>query len=438
MLNACYLGMTFLRLLRSTQIYLEAWLKTWALDRLRRHALCQCILLIGPNLTLATITSIKVTDKKTGVPFSFRNPTQKNRCLHRHMEEHNLQSRNSKYCFRLQDSVALQTCSAFSANYKLQPRKLHPNRCRGGDPTYKGSNNTSFSLERGFLQLSFLSPKKEGSFRRVIDLSFLNRFVENSHFQMENISCLKSVLQRGDYMTTLYLKDAYLSVPIHRDSQKFLQFLWRNKCYAFQGLCFGLNTAPRVFTKLLKPIAAYLCKRDVRMILYLDDFLILGSSYQEVQRNTIMAVTLLDNLGFTVNREKSHLILTQVITFLGFVINFTLETLSLAEEKVLKVESMCKSAILNPTMPPRQLASLLGTLESCRLAIWQAPLHFCYLQSYLQNFDVTVLLDYNSLRELKWWVSNIDSINSSPITPPLATLCRVRNCDQLVANASEK
>ena len=92
---------------------------------------------------------------------------------------------------------------------------------------------------------------------------------------------------------------------------------------------------------------------------------------------------------------------------------------------------MCKSAILNPTMPACQVASLLGTLESCRLAIWQAPLHFGYLQIQLihalhendQNFDVTVLLDYNSLRELKWWMSNIDSVNSSPITPPLATLC---------------
>ena len=76
------------------------------------------------------------------------------------MEDHNLRSRNSKYCFRLQDSVALQTCSAFSANYKLQPSKRAPNRCRGGDPPYKGSNNTSFSLERGFLQLSFLSPQE--------------------------------------------------------------------------------------------------------------------------------------------------------------------------------------------------------------------------------------------------------------------------------------
>ena len=142
-------------------------------------------------------------------------------------------------------------------------------------------------------------------------------------------------------MTTLDLKDAYLSVPVHKDSQKFLQFLWRDKCYAFQGLCFGLNTAPRIFTKLLKPVAAFLRKRGVRMILYLDDFLILGSTYQEAQSHTALAVSLLESLGFTINREKSRLIPTQIITFLGFVIDSTVETLSLPQEKVVKVKSLC-------------------------------------------------------------------------------------------------
>ena len=166
---------------------------------------------------------------------------------------------------------------------------------------------TKGAIREGFFSRLFLVPKKGGTFRPVVDLSFLNKFVESSHFQMESIHCLKSVHQKGDYMTTLDLKDAYLSVPVHKDSQKFRQFLWRNKYYAFQGLCFGLNTAPRVFTKLLKTIAASLRKRGVRMILFLDDFLILGSTYQEAHSYTAMAVSLLESLGFTVNLEKSCL-----------------------------------------------------------------------------------------------------------------------------------
>ena len=247
-------------------------------------------------------------------------------------------------------------------------------------------------------------------------------------------------------MTTLDLKDSYLSVPVHKDSQKFLQFLWRNKCYAFQGLCFGLNTAPRIFTKLLKPVAAFLCKRGVRMILYLDDFLILGSTYQEAQSRTALAVFLLESLGFTVNLEKSCLIPTQIIKFLGFVIDSTVEALSLTQEKVVKVKSLCLKAKVTRTMPARQIASVLGTLESCRPAIWQAPLHFRYLQirmiqalhSSNQNFDATITLDHDSLEELHWWVSNINSVNGSPIRPPAPTLYNNRRIQHRMGRSLRK
>ena len=87
-------------------------------------------------------------------------------------------------------------------------------------------------------------------------------------------------------------------------------------------------------------------------------------------------------------------------------------------------------ATVTPTMSARQIASLLGTLESCRPAIWQAPLHFRYLQIRMiqalhvnnQNFDVFITLDHNSLEELRWWVSNINFVNGSPIRPPAPTL----------------
>ena len=60
--------------------------------------------------------------------------------------------------------------------------------------------------------------------RPVIDLSSLNKFIVNEHFQMENLSCLKTLLLPGEFMTNIDLKDAYRSVPVHASSRKFLQF----------------------------------------------------------------------------------------------------------------------------------------------------------------------------------------------------------------------
>ena len=124
-----------------------------------------------------------------------------------------------------------------------------------------GAIREVFFSEENFCSRLFLVPKKEGSYCPVIDLSHLNHFLENYHFQIENISCLKSLINHSDFMTSIDLKDAYLSVHIHKSSQKCLCFQWKNKSFAFQGLPFGLNTAPRAFTKLLKPVSAYLRKR---------------------------------------------------------------------------------------------------------------------------------------------------------------------------------
>ena len=65
----------------------------------------------------------------------------------------------------------------------------------------------------GFYSRLFVVWKTSGSWRPVIDLSHLNRFVDVSHFQMETIqSVLLSVCQ-GDWMASIDLKEAYLQVP---------------------------------------------------------------------------------------------------------------------------------------------------------------------------------------------------------------------------------
>ena len=247
---------------------------------------------------------------------------------------------------------------------------------------------------------------------------------------MESIHCLKvSTSKRRLYDHPGSERRLFVS-PSPQGLSKVPSVPLEKQMLRLQGFCFGLNTAPRIFTKLLKPVAAFLRKRGVHMILYLDDFLILGSTYQEAQSHTAMAVSLLESLGFTVNLEKSCLIPTKIITFLGFVIDSNVEALSLSQEKVVRVKSLCLKAKVSRTMPARQIASVLGTLESCRPAIWQAPVHFRYLQIRMiqalhasnQNFDVLITLDHDCLEELQWWVSNIDYVNGSPIRPPAPTL----------------
>ena len=174
-------------------------------------------------------------------------------------------------------------------------------------------------LEKGSISkvCHFLICKKGGENRPVINLKDLNRFIPYKHFKMEGLHCLKYVLQKGDYMCKIDLKDAYFSVPLHKDSRKLVRFLWAGNLYEFLCLCFGLGSAPRIFKKLLKVPISVLGRLMIRVIIYLDDLLILGNSMSEMFMARDSVIFLLQHLGFVINLKKCVLDPAQEIVLRG-------------------------------------------------------------------------------------------------------------------------
>ena len=74
------------------------------------------------------------------------------------------------------------------------------------------------------------------------------------------------------------LKDAYFSIPIDREHWKYLCFKLGAKTYQFTCLPFGLTSAPWVFTKTVKPIAALKRELGFRLVIYIDDILLMAES----------------------------------------------------------------------------------------------------------------------------------------------------------------
>ena len=76
----------------------------------------------------------------------------------------------------------------------------------------------------GYVSNLFLVPKQGGGQRPVIILKHLNQFVKYEHFKMENIHMLRDLLKKDDYLVKIDLKDAYFTVAIWVNHQKFLRF----------------------------------------------------------------------------------------------------------------------------------------------------------------------------------------------------------------------
>lgn len=101
-------------------------------------------------------------------------------------------------------------------------------------------------------------------------------------------------------------KDAYFSVPIFRPHCKYLPFIWRDQRYEYTGQPFGYSLAPRVFTEIFKPIIAQLRRNGLRIIIFLDDIVLVASSFAECMEHLSLLRILLENLGFVINDAKSQ------------------------------------------------------------------------------------------------------------------------------------
>ena len=152
---------------------------------------------------------------------------------------------------------------------------------------------------------------------------------QQTSFKMETLQSVLLSVRPGDWMVSLDLKDAYLQVPMHPDARKFLRFMVGEKVYQFKVLCFGLSTAPQVFTRVMAPVSAILHRMGVRLRCYLDDWLLQASSREQVLLALRAGIQLCRRFEIVVNWEKSQVIPTQQIVYLGVILDSLLSGLLL-------------------------------------------------------------------------------------------------------------
>ena len=276
--------------------------------------------------------------------------------------------------------------------------------------------------EHGFVSQLFAVPKKDGGIRPVVNLKALNSHVQQVPFKMEGIHLLKDILRPGDWMTKVDLKDAYFSIPVSSHDRKFLRFRWQGKMYQFNCLPFGLSSAPWIFTKATKPVVTILRTLGMRIIIYIDDILVMAPSKELAQEHTECLIFLLENLGFTVNRQKSLTDPTQEIEFLGLVADSVLMELRLPGSKIKNIRSDAKALLQMVQPTAREVSRLLGKLTHATHAMRAAPLFFRHLQACLQA-ALQPLQDYSqhcpltkeAKEDLNWWATHPTSWNGKSI-----------------------
>ena len=266
----------------------------------------------------------------------------------------------------------------------------------------------------------FLRPKKNGKYRLILNLKQLNRHIENFHFKMDTFVSAIKLVHKNCFMASIDLLDAYYSVPMDKASTKFLKFQWQGKLYAFTCMPNGLCSAPRTFTKLMKPCFAWLRQLGHTNVAYIDDSLLISDSFTECQENVGDTKRVLEKLGFLINMQKSVLKPTQQITFLGFIIDSVTMTVTLTPQKQESTKNIIQNLILKRKATIREVAIVVGKIVACFPAVTHGPLHYRFLdigknnalRRFKGNFEAMMQIDQDMKTDLQWWLDNVDTASA--------------------------
>ncbi len=188
-----------------------------------------------------------------------------------------------------------------------------------------------------FISNIFCVPKSDGGVRLVVNLKYLNEFIYAPHFKIEDYRTAQSLLRPNYFMVVVNLKEAYHAIPIDECHQKFLKFRWKQKLYKFTCLPFGLNIAPYLYKKLMRPVLSHLRESGIQCVSFLDDCLVIGETELVCKNNVRFLVDLYSKLGFTINFEKSQLVPSKRGKFLGFIFDTECFAISLPSNKIEKI-----------------------------------------------------------------------------------------------------
>ena len=272
--------------------------------------------------------------------------------------------------------------------------------------------------ENLFISPIFTVPKKgTDEHRMILNLKELNQYIEPHHFKMETFESTLKLIKPGSFLASIDLRHAYYSVNIAEKDRKYLCFQWKAKIFQYTCLPNGITSAPRIFTKLMKPVFSTLRKFGHKNSAYIDDSLLIGDSFDECSKNVQDTVFLLKHLGFFVHDKKSVFVPTQKITYLGNIIDTFSMTVYLPQEKVKRIKEECWSLMIKKIVSIRVLAKVIGILVSSFSAVEYGPLHYRVLEKRKiealkdkhGNFDSNINLNSAMKYELEWWYKNIET-----------------------------
>jgi len=288
---------------------------------------------------------------------------------------------------------------------------------------------------RRYVTKAFLVPKGPDKYRLVVDLRFLNSFVIEKKTKFETLKSLKRMAKKNDWMFSFDLEDGYYAIAIHPEDRPFFTVEVDGELFQFVGLPMGWRLSPYIFCKTMRTLVQELRspdapktelvrrsgkrrrmllkwqKRGMRVLPYMDDYLILARTRKEALRARARVEEVLGRLGLKRNVKKGHWEVTQRLEHLGLEVDTKEGVFRVTDSRMLKIQVLAKQIIQESKrrarlVPKRKLAQFTGLAQSVYLAVAPARHYLRELHnvtSSRKGWSALVKVTKQAYRDLEWW-----------------------------------
>ena len=181
-------------------------------------------------------------------------------------------------------------------------------------------------LEKGVVERSispWASPivlvrKRDGTMRFCVDYRKVNSITCKDAYPLPRIDATLDTLAGSQWFSTLYLLSDYWQVEVEETDREKTAFCTTEGLFQFRMMPFGLCNAPVTFQRLMDLVLAGL--QWSRCLVYIDDVIIVGKSFQEHLRNLQEVLQRLREAGLKLKPSKC-IFFQSSVKYLGHVVS---------------------------------------------------------------------------------------------------------------------
>jgi hypothetical protein len=250
----------------------------------------------------------------------------------------------------------------------------------------------------------------------------MNNYAIHHSVHYQSVDEAYTLAKPDTFLCKIDLRWAYRSVPISPKDYCLTGVKWTfegdsSPTYLFDvRIPFGSSRGPNIFHRLSQAVRRMMARRGyANMVVYLDDFLCVQSSYAKCCEAQQVLISLLIRLGFQISWGKV-LGPARRVEFLGVTIDTSDCTVSLSDNKVDKLHDKLQKFYSKKRASKRQLQSLAGSLNWACQAVRGGRF---FLRRILDTINLLkqsshkCKLSMDFKKDVTWWLTFLQQFNGT-------------------------